>query len=238
MPVDRAPIFVMGHWRTGTTFMHDFFAEDPNLAYPTTYECFFPHHFLLTEEHAAEGDEGAAAQEAAAGRRAGRLRPAAGGRVRHDDARRGHALSHPCLAALRSRRQRLSRLRGAHRSAEEEEMGRRLSLVLPAARAQAWRQAAGDEVAGQCRAAQAPHRALPACPLHLYRPQSAARVSVHREALARALFDARLAQPALSRCMARRLRARHVRAPDRGATRRTGIWSPRTGWSSFATKTW
>ena len=22
---------------------------DPNLAYPTTYECFFPHHFLLTE---------------------------------------------------------------------------------------------------------------------------------------------------------------------------------------------
>ncbi len=49
-PLGPAPVFVMGHWRTGTTFMHDLFAEDPNLAYPTTYECFFPHHFLLTEE--------------------------------------------------------------------------------------------------------------------------------------------------------------------------------------------
>ena len=29
--------------------MHDLFSEDPNLAFPTTYECFVPHHFLLTE---------------------------------------------------------------------------------------------------------------------------------------------------------------------------------------------
>ena len=29
--------------------MHDLFSVDPNLAYPTTFECFFPHHFLLTE---------------------------------------------------------------------------------------------------------------------------------------------------------------------------------------------
>jgi hypothetical protein len=49
LPLDEAPIFVMGHWRTGTTFMHDLLAADPALAYPTTYECFFPHHFLLTE---------------------------------------------------------------------------------------------------------------------------------------------------------------------------------------------
>jgi omega-hydroxy-beta-dihydromenaquinone-9 sulfotransferase len=47
--LDQPPVFVMGHWRTGTTLMHDLFSEDPNLAYPTTYECFFPHHFLLTE---------------------------------------------------------------------------------------------------------------------------------------------------------------------------------------------
>jgi len=46
---DQPPIFVMGHWRTGTTMLHDLFAADPRLAYPTTYECFFPHHFLLTE---------------------------------------------------------------------------------------------------------------------------------------------------------------------------------------------
>jgi hypothetical protein len=49
LPLSAPPIFVIGHWRTGTTFLHDLFSEDPNLAYPTTYECFFPHHFLLTE---------------------------------------------------------------------------------------------------------------------------------------------------------------------------------------------
>jgi len=49
LPLKQPPVFVIGHWRTGTTFLHDLFSEDPNLAYPTTYECFFPHHFLLTE---------------------------------------------------------------------------------------------------------------------------------------------------------------------------------------------
>jgi hypothetical protein len=50
LPLKQPPIFVIGHWRTGTTFLHDLLSEDPNLAYPTTYECFFPHHFLLTED--------------------------------------------------------------------------------------------------------------------------------------------------------------------------------------------
>ena len=50
LKLDQPPIFVIGHWRTGTTFLHDLFSVDPNLAYPTTYECFFPHHFLLTED--------------------------------------------------------------------------------------------------------------------------------------------------------------------------------------------
>jgi hypothetical protein len=49
-PLKQPPIFVIGHWRTGTTFLHDLFSEDETLAYPTTYECFFPHHFLLTED--------------------------------------------------------------------------------------------------------------------------------------------------------------------------------------------
>jgi hypothetical protein len=50
LPLDQPPVFVIGHWRTGTTFLHDLFSVDPNLAYPTTFECFFPHHFLLTEK--------------------------------------------------------------------------------------------------------------------------------------------------------------------------------------------
>ena len=49
LPLDQPPIFVIGHWRTGTTLMHDLLSVDPSLAYPTTFECFFPHHFLLTE---------------------------------------------------------------------------------------------------------------------------------------------------------------------------------------------
>ena len=51
LPLATPPIFVIGHWRTGTTLLHDLFSEDPRLAFPTTYECFFPHHFLLTEGH-------------------------------------------------------------------------------------------------------------------------------------------------------------------------------------------
>ncbi|MET0668031.1 MAG: sulfotransferase, partial [Methyloceanibacter sp.] len=47
--LDTPPVFILGHWRTGTTLLHDLFAEDPNLAFPTTYECFFPHHFLISE---------------------------------------------------------------------------------------------------------------------------------------------------------------------------------------------
>ena len=42
------PIFIIGHWRTGTTLLHELLALDPRLRAPTTYECLVPHHFLLT----------------------------------------------------------------------------------------------------------------------------------------------------------------------------------------------
>jgi hypothetical protein len=46
-----APLFVIGHWRSGTSLLHELLALDPRHAVPTTYECFFPNHFLLTEPH-------------------------------------------------------------------------------------------------------------------------------------------------------------------------------------------
>ena len=46
--IEQEPIFVLGHWRSGTTFLHDLLACDPEHGYPTTYQCFFPNHFLLT----------------------------------------------------------------------------------------------------------------------------------------------------------------------------------------------
>src|SRR5262249_1039130 len=44
------PLFVLGHWRSGTTLLHDLLSLDPRHIYPTTYECFMPHHFLLSED--------------------------------------------------------------------------------------------------------------------------------------------------------------------------------------------
>jgi hypothetical protein len=43
------PVFIIGHWRTGTTWLHELLRLDPRHSYASTYQCFEPHHFLLTE---------------------------------------------------------------------------------------------------------------------------------------------------------------------------------------------
>lgn len=43
------PIFILGHWRTGTTLLHELMICDERFGYPTTFECMMPNHFLLTE---------------------------------------------------------------------------------------------------------------------------------------------------------------------------------------------
>jgi hypothetical protein len=48
-PIREAPVFIVGHWRTGTTLLHEFLILDERHTYPTTYECLEPNHFLLTE---------------------------------------------------------------------------------------------------------------------------------------------------------------------------------------------
>ena len=47
--LERPPIFILGHWRSGTTLLHEYLGLDPRFASPTTYQCFAPWHFLLTE---------------------------------------------------------------------------------------------------------------------------------------------------------------------------------------------
>ncbi|HIQ22719.1 MAG TPA: sulfotransferase [Planctomycetes bacterium] len=42
------PVFIIGHWRTGTTMLHELLALDPGHRPPTTYESLVPNHFLLT----------------------------------------------------------------------------------------------------------------------------------------------------------------------------------------------
>jgi hypothetical protein len=43
------PIFIIGHWRTGTTMLHELMSLDPRHRCPTTYESLSPNHFLLSE---------------------------------------------------------------------------------------------------------------------------------------------------------------------------------------------
>jgi len=43
------PIFVLGHWRSGTTHLHNLLTVDERFAFPNTYQTFFPHHFMSTE---------------------------------------------------------------------------------------------------------------------------------------------------------------------------------------------
>jgi hypothetical protein len=46
--IEHDPIFVIGHWRTGTTLVHELLALDPRHTYPDTYACFNPNHFLVS----------------------------------------------------------------------------------------------------------------------------------------------------------------------------------------------
>ncbi|HVS38247.1 MAG TPA: sulfotransferase [Gemmataceae bacterium] len=48
-PIREAPLFIIGHWRTGTTLLHELLILDPRHTFPTTYQCLCPHHWLLTE---------------------------------------------------------------------------------------------------------------------------------------------------------------------------------------------
>lgn len=47
-----APIFIVGHWRSGTTLLHELMMLDPRFTAPTTYQCMCPNHFLLTSSYA------------------------------------------------------------------------------------------------------------------------------------------------------------------------------------------
>ncbi|MEX0614224.1 MAG: sulfotransferase [Pirellulales bacterium] len=45
----QPPLLVLGHWRSGTTLLHELLMLDPRHTCPNTYQCFSPHHFLWTE---------------------------------------------------------------------------------------------------------------------------------------------------------------------------------------------
>jgi len=40
--VTKAPVFIIGHWRSGTTHLHNLLCQDPQMAYASTYQSVFP----------------------------------------------------------------------------------------------------------------------------------------------------------------------------------------------------
>lgn len=46
----RSPIFIIGHWRSGTSLLHELLCLDARHSYANTYACMNPSHFLLLEK--------------------------------------------------------------------------------------------------------------------------------------------------------------------------------------------
>lgn len=44
------PVFLLGHWRSGTTLLQRYFAMDSRFSYPNFYQCVFPRGFLHSQE--------------------------------------------------------------------------------------------------------------------------------------------------------------------------------------------
>ncbi|HEY2841111.1 MAG TPA: sulfotransferase [Pirellulales bacterium] len=47
--LESPPLFILGHWRSGTTLLHELMVLDQRHTFPTSYECFEPNHFVLSE---------------------------------------------------------------------------------------------------------------------------------------------------------------------------------------------
>ncbi|MCD7710506.1 MAG: sulfotransferase [Porphyromonadaceae bacterium] len=46
-PIENDPVFILGHWRSGTTFVHNVLSQDKQFGYTTTYQTVFPHMVLF-----------------------------------------------------------------------------------------------------------------------------------------------------------------------------------------------
>lgn len=51
--IEQHPIFIVGHWRTGTTLLHELLVLDRRHTYPGNYACFAPGHFVLSRRFLA-----------------------------------------------------------------------------------------------------------------------------------------------------------------------------------------
>ena len=49
-PMPQAPVFLIGHWRSGTTHLHNIMSQDPQWAYVTTLQTVAPRSFISCEK--------------------------------------------------------------------------------------------------------------------------------------------------------------------------------------------
>lgn len=47
--LEQAPLFIVGHWRSGTTHLHNLISLDESFASPTAYQASFPNHFIYSQ---------------------------------------------------------------------------------------------------------------------------------------------------------------------------------------------
>ncbi|MDD3492247.1 MAG: sulfotransferase [Candidatus Thermoplasmatota archaeon] len=48
--IEKPPLFIIGHWRSGTTYLHNLLSHDPRFCYPTTFQTVTPGLFLRFEK--------------------------------------------------------------------------------------------------------------------------------------------------------------------------------------------
>ena len=48
--IEPEPLFLLGHWRSGTTHLHNLLGRDPNHTFPTVFQVVFPTCFLSTDQ--------------------------------------------------------------------------------------------------------------------------------------------------------------------------------------------
>jgi omega-hydroxy-beta-dihydromenaquinone-9 sulfotransferase len=49
--IDTPPVFVIGHWRTGSTYLHQLISLDPRFTTPKTVQTVIPDHFLFSTKY-------------------------------------------------------------------------------------------------------------------------------------------------------------------------------------------
>src|SRR6185369_16768385 len=48
LPTD--PVFILGHWRSGTTLLHNLMSRDPQFTHPNLYHVLAPQHFVVADK--------------------------------------------------------------------------------------------------------------------------------------------------------------------------------------------